>query len=85
MLDSLEAHRKRILEADEKVAEKEAEPIRSPLDGHEIMSLAGREPGPWVGQLKDYLDGQVASGELTTGDKEQAAEMARQWLARALS
>ncbi len=80
VLQSLEARRKQIEEADHAgdIAE-ETEP-RSPLDGTEILALADRGPGPWVGELKDYLREEVRAGRLDRDDNISASELARLWL-----
>jgi poly(A) polymerase len=61
--------------------EADAQP-RSPLDGHELMALAGRPPGPWVGALKEYLRAQVEQGLLHPDDRQAARELALRWLDR---
>jgi hypothetical protein len=49
----------------------------SPLDGEEIMAMAGgRPPGRWVGAVKKALSDAVVEGEVPPGD----AEAARRWL-----
>jgi poly(A) polymerase len=54
-----------------------ASPFDSPLDGDEIMVLAGgRRPGPWVGAVKRALSDAVVEGEVPAGDREAA----RGWL-----
>lgn len=50
--------------------------MRDPLDGDELMMLAQRPPGPWVGRLKQRLTDAVLDGEIRPGD----AEAARRWL-----
>src|SRR5207302_1712324 len=35
--------------------EAERVPIKSPLDGNELMALFGRAPGPWLRPLKEHL------------------------------
>ena len=55
--------------------------IRSPLDGVELMSMFGRGPGPWIGDVKDYLLELVLEGTLAPDDKESAAEQARRRMA----
>jgi poly(A) polymerase len=50
--------------------------LGSPLDGDELVSLAGRPPGPWVGRVKKLLLEKVLEGELA----ERGAEAARAWL-----
>jgi poly(A) polymerase len=54
--------------------------LKSPLDGHELMAMFGRPPGPWIGRLKDRLLDMVLDGELGSDDRERAAELARAWL-----
>lgn len=54
--------------------------LRSPLDGHELMAMFGRPPGPWIKPIKEYLLGLVLDGELAQDDKERAAELARAWV-----
>jgi poly(A) polymerase len=72
VLDSLEAHARRLDEEDalEQAAER-TEP-HSPLDGDALMALAGREPGAWIGLLKDYLTELVREGRLAQDDVEGA-------------
>jgi poly(A) polymerase len=80
LLDSLEAHARRL---DEEVAIEESaergEP-RSPLDGDALMALTGRDPGEWIGRLKDHLEGQVRHGALALDDVEGARMEALRWL-----
>jgi poly(A) polymerase len=80
VLDSLEEHSRRLEEEDRRAAEDEASAPRSPLDGDELIALAGREQGPWVGFLKSYLLGEVVAGRLDREDKERAKQLARGWL-----
>lgn len=80
VLDQLEAHRQRLLDQDERAAELEARQPRSPLDGHEILSLTTNEPGPWVAAVKDYLTNEVRAGRLMRDDKERARVLAEEWL-----
>jgi len=49
--------------------------IRSPLDGREIIEILGLPPGPEVGVIKEYLEGQIVEGSLLPGDKAGAAEL----------
>lgn len=58
--------------------EEQAQPLASPLNGHEIMALFGRPPGPWVGKVKNYLLSLVLEGQLDPQDKERAVELARE-------
>lgn len=61
--------------------EAERVPIKSPLDGNELMELFGRGPGPWLRPIKDHLLSLVIDGELAPDDKEGAATIARQLMA----
>ncbi len=75
----------RVLELSERCRQlqEEAErvPLKSPLDGNELMELFGRGPGPWLRPIKDYLLGLVIDGALEADDKEGAARLARTFLA----
>lgn len=74
----------RVSELDERCqhlkAEAERVPLKSPLDGNELMVLFERGPGPWLRPIKDYLLGLVIDGELASDDKEQAAHLARLYM-----
>ncbi len=61
--------------------EAERVPLKSPLDGNELMALFGRGPGPWLKPLKEYLLELVIDGKLAPDDKEGAAEAARAFVA----
>jgi len=50
--------------------------LRPPLDGHQLMELGGRGPGPWVGRAQRGLLEAVLDGEIPAGD----ASAARKWL-----
>ena len=53
--------------------------MRIPLDGHEILRLAGgRAPGPWVGRVGRALEEAVLDGSIPPDD----TAAAREWLAR---
>jgi poly(A) polymerase len=80
VLDRLEAHADRLAAEDES-RRIEAQQPRSPLDGSELVALAGRDPGVWVGTLKDHLRGEVEAGRLGQEDKDSAIGLAREWLA----
>jgi poly(A) polymerase len=60
--------------------EAERVPLKSPLDGNELMELFGRGPGPWLRPIKDHLLSLVIDGALATDDKEEAAKIARAML-----
>lgn len=49
----------------------------SPLDGAELMTLFGRPPGRWIGEVKSHLAALVGAGELAPDDKERATAIAR--------
>ncbi|HZC05882.1 MAG TPA: Nif3-like dinuclear metal center hexameric protein [Ktedonobacterales bacterium] len=59
----------------------EVTPIKSPLDGNDLMALFKREPGPWLRVVKDRLLGLVIDGELAPDDRERAEHIARETLA----
>lgn len=80
-LQCLEARWRAIQALEREASRNESEQSRSPLDGHEILSLAGREPGPWVADAKAYLAEEVVSGRLSPGDKAAAQLLLREWLA----
>ncbi len=57
-------------------AQGEVSRLQPPLDGHELMQLTGRGPGPWVGRVQRALLDAVLDGEIPAGD----ADAARRWL-----
>ncbi len=61
-------------------AEAERVPIKSPLDGNDLMALFGRGPGPWLRPLKDHLLGLVIDGQLAPDDRATAEIEARRVL-----
>ncbi len=58
-------------------AEAERVPLKSPLDGNELMELFERGPGPWLRPLKEHLLALVIDGALAPDDKESARRIAR--------
>jgi poly(A) polymerase len=60
--------------------EAERVPIKSPLDGKELMALFDRPPGPWLRPIKDHLLSLVIDGVLSPDDKEEAARIARAYI-----
>ncbi|HKD77019.1 MAG TPA: HD domain-containing protein, partial [Ktedonobacterales bacterium] len=60
--------------------EAERVPIKSPLDGNELMEIFGRGPGPWLKPIKEHLLSLVIDGALAPDDKAAAATIARQML-----
>jgi poly(A) polymerase len=57
--------------------EAERVPLKSPLDGNELMELFGRGPGPWLRPIKEHLLSLVIDGMLSPDDKEEATKIAR--------
>jgi poly(A) polymerase len=74
-VNELEARAQRIQEEDARV------PIKSPLDGNELMEIFGRGPGPWLKPIKEHLLGLVIDGQLAPDDKAGAEAIARALLA----
>ena len=58
--------------------EAERVPLKSPLDGNELMELFERGPGPWLRPIKEHLLGLVIDGMLAPDDKETAIRIARE-------
>jgi poly(A) polymerase len=50
--------------------------MRDPLSGDELMAIAGRGPGPWVGRVKAAIRDAVLEGTIPSGD----SDAAREWL-----
>jgi poly(A) polymerase len=73
-IDELESRSRWLLEEAERV------PLKSPLDGHDLMKIFGRGPGPWLRPLKDYLLGLVIDGRLLPDDRAGAEAEARAFL-----
>ncbi|GCE47867.1 poly(A) polymerase [Thermosporothrix hazakensis] len=61
--------------------EAERVPLKSPLDGNELMALFKRGPGPWLRPIKEHLLSLVIDGQLAPDDKEEAARIARAYVA----
>ena len=80
VLQSLEERRRQIDEAEARDAQLSQLGPRSPLDGTELLALSYREPGPWVGQLKDFLCHEIEANRLGQEDKPAAMEFALRWL-----
>jgi poly(A) polymerase len=60
--------------------EAERVPLKSPLDGNELMEIFGRGPGPWLRPIKDHLLSLVIDGALAPDDKKEAVKIAREML-----
>jgi poly(A) polymerase len=64
--------------------EAERVPLKSPLDGNELMGVFGRGPGPWLRPIKDHLLSLVIDGALAPDDKDEAIKIARAMLDKEL-
>jgi poly(A) polymerase len=62
--------------------EAERVPLRSPLDGHDLMELFERGPGPWLRPLKEYLLGLVIDGKLAPDDRVGAQRLSAEFLSQ---
>ena len=60
--------------------EAERVPLKSPLDGNELMGLFQLGPGPWLRPIKEHLLSLVIDGALSPEDKAGAARIARELL-----
>jgi poly(A) polymerase len=82
--DKVERAAARVKELEERCQrlkeEAERVPLKSPLDGNELMALFQRGPGPWLRPVKDHLLGLVIDGALAPDDKDTAAKIAREFL-----
>ena len=82
----VEAGRARVAELRERcdrlVAEQDVAAIDSPLDGHALMELFQRPPGPWIKPVKQHLLNLVLDGELDPDDTDGATEIARELVER---
>jgi poly(A) polymerase len=65
----------------EQAEQAEIAKLDSPLDGHALMAMFKRPPGPWLGKVKGYLRDLVIDGELDQNDKERGAELACSYMA----
>ena len=81
VLQQLEARAQRLVDQDRQAALEQEQAPRSPLDGHRLLELSNRAPGPWIAELKDHLLAQVLAGRLDVDDAESAEASARNWLA----
>jgi len=62
--------------------EAERVPIKSPLDGNDLMELFNREPGAWIRPIKDHLLNLVIDGALAPDDREGAIVEAKKAMAQ---
>lgn len=60
--------------------EAERVPLKSPLDGEELMKLFDRGPGPWLRPVKEHLLSLVIDGALAPDDKAEATRIAREFM-----
>ena len=58
------------------VAEQDVMRLESPLDGHALMELFNRPPGPWIKPIKRHLLNLVLEGALDAHDVEGATRIA---------
>lgn len=58
------------------------QPLKSPLDGNELMELFGRGPGAWLKPLKHHLSDMVVEGTVLPGDKDGAIVAAQAFMSR---
>lgn len=61
--------------------ESQRVPIKSPLDGNELMALFQQPPGAWIKQIKEHLLSLVIDGQLAPDDKARATEIAQALMA----
>ena len=54
--------------------------LMSPLDGKELMALLRLPPSRKLGEVKEYLTGEVVEGRLAPDDKKEAERLAREFL-----
>lgn len=71
---------RRVDRLEQRLAEVRAADVRPvcPLDGHALMAMFDRRPGPWIGRIKSHLEALVAAGELAPDDVERATEIAHE-------
>jgi poly(A) polymerase len=81
VLEQLEMRAQRLVEQEQQAALERDEAPRSPLDGHRLLDLADRAPGPWIADLKDHLLAEVLAGRLDVDDVLSAEALALAWLA----
>lgn len=62
--------------------EAERVPLKSPLDGNDLMEIFDRGPGAWLRPVKDHLLGLVIDGMLSPDDRVGAEAEARAYLER---
>jgi len=48
--------------------------MADPLSGDDLMAMAGRGPGPWVGRAKTAIREAVIEGTVPPGDRTAARE-----------
>ncbi|MDQ3327313.1 MAG: CCA tRNA nucleotidyltransferase [Chloroflexota bacterium] len=67
------ARRIKLLEDEASVAS-----LRPPLDGHDLMRMFDRPPGPWIKPLLGHLLDLVIDGELAPDDQQSAETIVRE-------
>ncbi len=58
-------------------AREDVAQLKSPLDGHDLMALFSRGPGPWIKPIKEHLLNLVLEGQLRPDDRAAAEAEAR--------
>ena len=48
--------------------------MADPLSGEELMAIAGRGPGPWVGRAKAAIREAMIEGTIPPGDRKRGAQ-----------
>jgi hypothetical protein len=56
------------------------QPLKSPLDGNELMQIFDRNAGSWLSPVKQHLQNLVIEGTLESNDKQSAIEAAKLFL-----
>ena len=74
-INELEARAQHLREEAERV------PLKSPLDGNDLMTIFGRGPGAWLRPVKDHLLELVIDGKLAPDDRDAAEAEAKVFLA----
>jgi len=60
--------------------EARQQPLKSPLNGNELMQIFNRNAGPWLSPIKQHLQNLVIEGALNSNDKQSAIKAAKLFL-----
>jgi poly(A) polymerase len=76
--DAVERALRRVDALEARIAAVRAADVRpeSPLSGHDLMTLFGLPPGPWIGAVKSRLEAMVGEGALAADDQQAARAIA---------